>query len=139
MKKLLIIFIILYALGSFLKILIVEDEVEAKPIEEIKMTVSGNSMIDYGFRDGDVIEVKIQNRCKVEDVCVFICNSDKCGKHKSERVFKSLRYIDDHGYYFEGTIDDFPCGYSEDICYSNDSREWGQLRKDEIEIVGVVE
>lgn len=87
--------------------------------------VSGNSMQELGFNNGETLWAKYGD-CNIGNICVFQCNSSKCG---GLELIKQVKDKKDGCYWMEGN----PSGKD-----TADSRNFGWLCDNELRIIGVV-
>lgn len=100
--------------------------------------ISGHSMRDYGIEEGDLTTVFVNRTPEVGDMMNFRCKrASKCPVHDMVKMVKS---IDQDGCYFvEGNKEPWYDISKGEIRTSIDSRWYGRLCKNDIQINGVVE
>lgn len=96
----------------------------------INLETFGSSMEDYGMSAKSKYKIyTLLEKCDVGKNCAFKCLNAKCINGTHDKFIKHLAKKENNCYWFEGNIDKST---------SWDSRWYGWLCKDELEIIGVV-
>jgi hypothetical protein len=98
--------------------------------------LSGDSMIQYGFKDGQLISIYPYRKCRVGNYCGFTCLAKKCIHNDHNQYLKKLVKLEGDCYWFEGNPK--PIIEGDIIKTSWDSRTYGCLKTGEFKVVGVI-
>jgi signal peptidase I len=98
-----------------------------KPNNFYQITVKGDSMLPT-LRSGQSIQIDTSTNPKINDIISFRCKSLKCGIEYQKSLTKRLSKSENNCFFFLG----------DNLKESFDSRDFGWLCGDEIEIEGVV-
>lgn len=71
------------------------------------VTVKGESIAIFGYREGDKAILKLSDECNIGDICDFFCISEKCEPYRNADMIKVVTKKTGKFYWLEGRNDKF--------------------------------
>jgi hypothetical protein len=99
-------------------------------------SIKGNSLSEYGFKNGQEIKIYYNQKCQPGDICAFKCLIEKCNHNGVVNYIKQLKYIENGCYWFQGNT--LPWEDENFVYDSHDSRDYGLLCPGDFRMDGVV-